>query len=120
MTTTHTTTLIYKIADRESWDRARQDGVYRGSPDDLRDGYLHFSTAPQAIDTAAKHFSRREGLIIAAVGVADLGPSLKWEPSRGGQLFPHLYAPLPMTCVRWTRELPVGVDGAHQFPVEVV
>jgi uncharacterized protein (DUF952 family) len=108
--------LIYKIAPAALWAAAERVGVFTGAPVDVADGYIHFSTAVQARETAAKHFAGQADLKLVAVDVAALGPALKWEPSRGGALFPHLYAPLPLTAVSWVRDLPLGVDGAHIFP----
>lgn len=108
--------LIYKIAPAALWAAAERAGVFTGAPVDVADGYIHFSTAAQARETAAKHFAGQADLKLVAVEVAALGPALKWEPSRGGALFPHLYAPLPLTAVRWVRDLPLGADGAHVFP----
>jgi uncharacterized protein (DUF952 family) len=108
--------LIYKIAPAALWAAAEQASVFNGAPVDLADGYIHFSTAAQARETAAKHFAGQADLKLVAVEAAALGAALKWEPSRGGALFPHLYAPLPLTAVRWVRDLPLGADGAHIFP----
>nr|WP_284145444.1 DUF952 domain-containing protein [Xanthobacter aminoxidans] len=98
------------------WAAAEQAGVFTGAPVDVADGYIHFSTAAQARETAAKHFAGQADLKLVAIEAAALGAALKWEPSRGGALFPHLYAPLPLTAVRWVRDLPLGADGAHVFP----
>ena len=114
---TPATVQIYKIAPVSQWRTAMSAGTYHGSADDLRDGFIHFSTAAQVPDTAAKFFAAQSDLIIAAIDVAALGPALKWEPSRGGALFPHLYAELPMAAVRWVKPLPLGPDGVHVFPV---
>ena len=109
-------TLIYKIMTAEQWRTLQDDGVFGGAPVDLADGFIHFSTASQAAGTAAKHFAGQDGLVLAAVRTAGLGSALKHEPSRGGDLFPHLYAPLQMADVAWTKPLPVGPDGNHVFP----
>ena len=111
--------LVYKIADVSAWAAAVSLGRFDGSRDDVRDGFIHLSTAAQARETAAKYFTGRSDLELAAVDVAQLGEVLSWEPSRGGALFPHLYAPLVMTAVVWTRPLPVGADGLHVFPPEM-
>jgi uncharacterized protein (DUF952 family) len=87
--------LIYKILPRAEWEAAVGRGVFAGSGIDLKDGYIHFSTAAQAGETLRLHFAGRTGLVMVGVEADDLGPALKWEPSRGGDLFPHLYAPLP-------------------------
>lgn len=111
---------IYKISPRTPWQTAEQSGVYTGSPDDVRDGFIHFSTAEQARGTAAKFFMGQGDLMIAAIDAAALGDALKWEASRGGMLFPHLYGPLPMRAVLWTKPLPLGDDGTHVFPAEMI
>lgn len=112
--------LIFKIADGEAWRAALTEGRYRGSADDIRDGFIHFSTAEQTRATAQKHFTGRAGLIIAAIDGSRLGPALKWEASRGGALFPHLYAALLMETVVWWRPLPLDAAGVHIMPGEVV
>ncbi len=86
-----------------------------GASVDRADGFIHFSTAEQAPDTAAKWFAGRDDLTLAAVDADALGGELRWEPSRGGALFPHLYAALPMSAVVWSRPLPLGPDGRHVF-----
>lgn len=111
---------IYKISPASAWRDAGRAGLYLGSADDLRDGFIHFSTAGQAPGTAAKFFRGQSNLLIAAVDTGALGDALKWEASRGGMLFPHLYAPLPMTAVVWTEPLPLSDDGTHVFPKEMV
>lgn len=108
--------LIFKIAPAALWAAAEAQGVFTGAPVDVADGYIHFSTAAQARETAARHFAGMDGLSLVAVEAAVLGAALKWEPSRGGDLFPHLYAPLPLSAVRWVRDLPLGAGGAHLFP----
>ena len=110
------TALIYKIVPKTLWQQAQEDGIFRGAAIDLTDGYIHFSTAPQARETAARHFAGVEGLLLVAVDPAVLGDALKFEPSRGGDLFPHLYAGLPVSAVAWEKPLPLGGDGAHLFP----
>jgi uncharacterized protein (DUF952 family) len=108
------TPIIYKIAPAGLWREAMEKGSFSGSPIDLKDGFIHFSTAAQARDTAAKHFAGVEDLVLAAVSTAGL--DLRWEPSRGGDLFPHLYDELPLTAVLWVKPLPLAADGCHQFP----
>ena len=110
---------IYKIAPAALWTDAEAAGRLDGAPVDLADGYVHLSTAAQARETAAKHFVRQADLVIVAVSAERLGPALKWEPSRGGALFPHLYGPLPMSAVLWSKPLPLGPDGRHVFPEAV-
>ena len=92
-------TRIYKILPREEWEQAKADGRFGGSAVDVADGYIHFSTAGQAAETLAKHFAGRTNLMLLAVEAEALGPALKWEPSRGGALFPHLYGSLPVEAV---------------------
>ena len=108
--------LIYKICPAALWRQAEISGAFRGSPVDLADGYIHFSTAEQAKETAAKHFAGQSDLILVALDSKTLGPNLKWEPSRGGALFPHLYAPLDPRIAVSVAPLPLGADGRHQFP----
>lgn len=109
-------TLIYKISPGKDWQQAEARGRFSGAPVDLADGFIHFSAADQVRETAAKHFAGQEGLVLVAIEAEALGEGLKWEPSRGGALFPHLYGELEMSTVRWVRELPLGADGAHLFP----
>ncbi|MBI3563986.1 MAG: DUF952 domain-containing protein [Elusimicrobia bacterium] len=108
--------IVYKICDAARWADAERAGSYAGSDADLRDGFIHFSTAAQAPETAARHFAGVSGLMLAAVDGDALGAALKWEPSRGGALFPHLYGALPTSAVLWTKPLPLGPDGRHAFP----
>jgi uncharacterized protein (DUF952 family) len=108
--------LIYKICDGRTWAQAKRDGAFHGAAVDLADGYIHFSTAAQVPETAAKHFTSQPGLVLAAIDAQALGDKLKWEPARGGALFPHLYAPLPMSAVRWVKPMPLGPDGLHALP----
>ena len=104
-------TAIYKILPRTAWDQAVAAGRFDGSPIDLKDGYIHFSTAGQAQETAARHFRGETGLVVVAVETEALGAALRWEPSRGGQLFPHLYAPLDPALAKGVTEAPLGADG---------
>ena len=108
--------LIYKIMPAANWAAAKPAGVYAGSAHDRRDGFIHFSTAAQAAETAAKHFAGQTELVLLPIDPAPLGDALKWEPSRGGALFPHLYAELPVSAVVAEHELPLGADGRHSFP----
>jgi uncharacterized protein (DUF952 family) len=107
---------IYKICEQVSWRLAEQSGSYAGSAADARDGFIHFSTAAQLAGTMAKHFAGQRDLLLVAVDAKVLGQALKWEPSRGGELFPHLYAVLPLTAVRWTKPLPDEVAGGRAVP----
>jgi len=111
--------LIYKIVTGEAWIAAEAQGSFDGAPVDLADGFIHFSTAEQLRETAAKHFAGMKGLLLVAVDPEAFGEALKWEVSRGGALFPHLYGQLPMSAVEWTRPLPLGHDGGHLFPPEI-
>lgn len=107
---------IYKICPRALWREAEAQGVFKGASIDLTDGYIHFSTAEQARETAARHFAGQDDLLLIAIDVSRLGDALKYEPSRGGALFPHLYAPLDLKAVRWAKPLALGADGSHVFP----
>jgi uncharacterized protein (DUF952 family) len=112
--------LIYKLSDGSAWRAAQAAGVYAGSTDDRRDGFIHFSTAEQVPATAAKYFSDVRDLVVAAIVADALGAALKWEPSRGGQLFPHLYGPLDMAAVDWTRAVARDEAGTMIFPPEML
>jgi len=115
-------TTIYKISDETSWRAAERAGVFPGAAIDLKDGFIHFSTARQVAETAARHFDGVDGLVLVAIDGDALGRALKWEPSRGGDLFPHLYGELPVTSatVRWVRPLPRDPAGRHVFPPAVL
>ena len=95
---------------------AQAAGAFIGAPVDCRDGFIHFSTSAQLRETAARHFSGQHGLVLLAVTEEALGPALRYEPSRGGALFPHLYGPLPLAAVRWAKPLPLDAQGRHVFP----
>ena len=109
-------TTIYKICERAAWHEAERTGAYRGSDADRRDGFIHFSTATQLAGTAAKHFAGQADLMLVAVDGDALGTTLKWEPSRGGDLFPHLYGVLAIKSVHWARPLPDEIDGRRMLP----
>jgi len=109
-------TTIYKICRRALWRAAEAEGQFAGTADDLRDGFVHFSTAGQLAETVAKHFAHQTGLVLVAVDGDALGAFLKWEPSRGGALFPHLYGVLPLSAVRWARPLADEVAGRRDMP----
>ena len=111
--------IIYKICPGALWREAEKAGRFDGAPIDLADGYIHFSTAEQVRETAAKHFAGQHDLLLVAVDAASLGGTLKWEVSRGGALFPHLYAPLDPSAALWVRPLPTGADGIHVFPADL-
>lgn len=110
--------LIFKIFRADEWANLQEHGETDGAPIDVTDGYVHFSTAEQVRETAAKHFAGEKGLVVLAVETGTLGGDLKWEPSRGGALFPHLYRKLRMDDVIWDDDLPL-VDGQHLFPEDV-
>jgi uncharacterized protein (DUF952 family) len=107
---------IYKICPNVLWSEAERAGVFRGAPVDARDGFIHFSSATQVRDTATRYFAGAEDLMLIAVDADALGDALKWEVSRGGDLFPHLYGDLPLAAVLWVRPLPLGIDQQHVFP----
>ena len=107
--------IILKIFRRDEWQALRNTGQSDGAPVDLADGYIHFSTLEQATETAAKHFAGADDLMLVGVETDRLGDDLKWEPSRGGALFPHLYRALHLSDVAWAQPLPL-VGGAHDFP----
>jgi uncharacterized protein (DUF952 family) len=109
-------TTIYKICERAAWHAAERAGIYRGTDVDLRDGFMHFSAASQVAATAARHFAGQTDLVLVAVDAEALGGSLKWEPSRGGDLFPHLYAALPLHAVHGARPLPDEENGRRTLP----
>ncbi len=111
--------LVYKILRRPEWDAFRSNGETKGAPVDLADGYIHLSTASQVTETAAKHFRGESDLVLVALDPAALGEALRWEPSRRGELFPHLYRPLRAGDVVWDKSLPLGAAG-HIFPEGVV
>ncbi|MHB2166826.1 DUF952 domain-containing protein [Alsobacter sp. R-9] len=112
-------TIIYKIVTAKLWQDAMAVGSLQGAPVDLIDGYIHLSTFKQVRETARKHFCGQSALILVAVDEKLLGDALKYEQSRGGDLFPHLYGPLPMEAVLWAKPLPVDAAGVHLFPAEV-
>jgi uncharacterized protein (DUF952 family) len=106
---------IYKILPRAEWNAAQAAGRFEGSAIDHQDGYIHFSTAAQAGETARRYFANLPDLVVLEVEGDDLGEALKWEPSRGGDLFPHLYAPLSVGDVKAAHEAPLGADGVPQM-----
>ncbi|MCB1381602.1 MAG: DUF952 domain-containing protein [Notoacmeibacter sp.] len=107
---------VYKIAPRALWAEALSNGVFEGAPVDLADGFIHFSTAAQVKATAAKHFAGQGDLLLIAIDAAALGEALRYEVSRGGDLFPHLHAALPARAARWVKPLPLDPEGHHLFP----
>ena len=106
--------VVYKIVPAAVWHASAPSGAFPGSGVDERDGFIHFSTAAQVRATASKYFAGAGGLLLVAVSIDAI--DLRWEPSRNGDLFPHLYRPLPLSAVSWIRELPLGSDGQHVFP----
>ena len=110
-------THIYKVLTATELNEARATGRFEGSADDRRDGFIHLSAADQLEATLAKHFASRPDLMLLTVDAETLGAALRWEPSRGGALFPHLYGPLPLAAVLSTATLPVDVDGRHVVPL---
>jgi uncharacterized protein (DUF952 family) len=110
---------IYKICPETLWREAEAAGRFDGAPVDRADGYIHFSTAAQLRETAARHFAGQDGLVLVSVDAKALGGELRYEPARGGDRFPHLHGPLPLSAVRRVEPLPVGPDGAHLFPAFV-
>jgi uncharacterized protein (DUF952 family) len=107
---------IYKVCPASAWREAERHGVYSGSADDRRDGFIHFSTAAQLSGTLAKHYAGQTGHFLVAVDADEHGDALKWEPSRGGELFPHLYSELDLGAVREIFELHTRSDGSHDIP----
>jgi uncharacterized protein (DUF952 family) len=110
-------TRVYKLLDRAEWDAAQVTGVFTGSSIDLADGYIHLSSATQAQETARLHFHGRETLVLVAVEAESLGEALKWEASRGGDLFPHLYGPLATRLAVEVRDIAVGPDGSPDLGI---
>ena len=108
--------IIYKICNVALWRTAEAAGVFHGAGIDARDGYIHFSSASQVKETAAKHFAGAADLVLVAIDAGRLGSALRWEPAREGALFPHLYGVLTLDQVRWVKPLPLGADGRHVFP----
>jgi uncharacterized protein (DUF952 family) len=107
---------IYKVCSASAWREAERQGAFRGSADDRRDGFIHFSTASQVAGTVAKHFAGQTGLFLIAINADALGEALKWEPSRGGELFPHLYGELDIGAVTAILDMRARSDGYHDIP----
>jgi uncharacterized protein (DUF952 family) len=107
---------IYKICPASAWREAERQGVYRGSADDTRDGFIHFSAASQVAGTAEKHFAGETGLLLIEVDADALGEALRWERSRNDELFPHLYGELDIAAVTAVHEMPARADGSHVIP----
>lgn len=108
--------LIFHMCKAAEWAQAQAAGRYDGSSQDRADGFIHFSTAAQIVESAAKHRAGQDGLVLIEADAGCLGAALRWEPSRGGQLFPHVYGGLDLRCVRRVAPLPLGGDGRHEFP----
>lgn len=108
--------FAYKILTAEQFAQMKADGLFKGAPVDLTDGYIHMSTREQAAETAAKHFSGQDRLVMLMIDLAPFGDTIRWEESRGGALFPHLYADLPMNAVAGKVVLRLDEAGKHQFP----
>ncbi len=111
--------FVYKIMRADEWARASAAGAYEGSADDQRDGFIHFSTAAQLVETLARHYAGQDGLTLLEIAAAGLGEALRWEPSRGGALFPHLYAPLAARDVARAWPLTRDAHGVHVLPEDV-
>lgn len=109
------TEVAYKLVDRAEWTQARAAGAYDGSAVDRADGYIHMSTTAQLAETARRHYAGRDGLVLVTVDLTSFGETLRWEASRGGALFPHLYGPLPVSTAAAERPLSVGDDGVMIF-----
>ena len=107
---------VYKVLSETAFKQAETDGHFAGSADDARDGFIHLSAGHQLEGTLAAHFAGQRDLMLVALDAGRLGDALKWEPSRGGALFPHLYAPLDLGAVLWVEKLPLGPDGRHLLP----
>jgi uncharacterized protein (DUF952 family) len=107
--------FIYKICPAHAWKEAEASGAFGGSEVDRRDGFIHLSAAQQVRETARRHFAGQTDLVLVAFEAEDLGDGLKWESSRGGELFPHVYGVLPAAMARWVEPLPLGAAG-HVFP----
>lgn len=111
--------LIYHLARRADFERAAAQASYPGAREDTADGFMHFSTGTQVSESAARHRAGETDLMLVAVDPDRLGAALRWEPARGGELFPHLYGALPLSAVVWAEPLPLGADGRHRFPPEL-
>lgn len=109
---------IYKVVSTYEWQEASESGIFKGAAIDLTDGYIHFSTKEQVQETVDKHFQGQDNLLLIRFEAGQFGEDLKWEVSRGGALFPHLYADLPCDSAESTWELPMNEDGSHQFPAD--
>lgn len=111
--------MIYKVAAATDFEQAETDGLYAGAPVDIEDGFIHFSTAEQLPETLRRHFRGRSDLVLAAVETGKLGSELVWEPSRGGDLFPHLYGNLPLSAIAWQEPIEVDELGNCNLPARL-
>jgi uncharacterized protein (DUF952 family) len=107
---------LYKVVPEEVWRSAEAEGLFRGSGIDLSDGFIHLSAADQVVETVSKHFTGQQGLLLVTIDGDKLGSALRWEPSRDGALFPHVYGVIPMEAVDKVDPLPLDASGVHQFP----
>jgi uncharacterized protein (DUF952 family) len=114
-----TRVVIYHVCKAADWQAAKTTGPYTGSADDARDGFIHFSGGDQLRESVARHRPGQDGLVLLVVDQDRLGPELKWEASRGGALFPHLYGPLPVSAVVAEHDLSLGPHGSHIFPPDI-
>jgi len=112
------TQMIYHMCRADEWEAAVASGGYAGSSQDKADGFIHFSTAEQIVESARRHRAGQGGLLLLAIDTAVLGDRLKWEPSRAGALFPHVYGTIDPRESAWVKPLPLGPDGAHVFPLD--
>ncbi len=111
---------IYKVCSKAALAEAKAKGRFEGSSDDLRDGFIHFSSAEQLRGTLAKHFAGETDLVLLAVDTERLGEHLQWEPSRGGAVFPHLYGPLDLAAVVWAEPIQLEPDGHPRLPARIL
>jgi uncharacterized protein (DUF952 family) len=111
--------VAYKLCPAALWREAEEQGVFTGAPVDLADGFIHLSTAGQVRETARRHFAGRGDLLLITVDLKQLGATVRFEPSRGGDLFPHVYGLLPLSAAIAVAALPLGADGVHIFPDEI-
>lgn len=108
--------FAFKILTREQWEQFRANGQFSGAPVDVADGYIHLSARDQVVETVERHFAGEDDLVLAMIDLAPLGDTVRWEPSRGGALFPHVYGPLPMSAVTTKARIRIDADGKHVFP----
>ncbi len=107
---------LYKVVSLATWETVQLDGVFRGAGIDISDGFIHLSAADQVVETVRKHFAGEQDLLLISVDADALGDDLRWEPSRGGALFPHVYGQINLDAVIDAVPLPLGHDGTHEFP----